>query len=107
MKKLLMIVSSVVLLVGITSCSSSSLSTPEGKEVLMLINKAEAARKIASKAGVEFRFTKKHIKNAQKALNNGNIKKAKALASKALIQAKRAVKQKRIQARKWKLAVPR
>lgn len=107
MKKLLIIVSIAILSIAISGCMGSARMGVESKEIHMLLKKAEAKRKMASKEGVEFRFTKKYIKQGHEALKKGDMKKAKALAKKALIQASRALEQKQISKENWMLAVPK
>jgi hypothetical protein len=104
MKKILSIAMLFVFSFGIISCVAPS---PEENSIRSILKKAEMHRKMASRNHVEFRFTKKYIKNGYKALKKGNYKKAKAFATKALTQAKRAMIQKKISDKNWKLALPK
>ena len=79
----------------------------DSDEVAALIEQADAARKRAAEAEFEWRFTGKHIKDARKALESGDLETAHKKAERALFEAERAIEQAEISETTWMLAVPK
>ena len=76
-------------------------------EISALIERAEAARQRAAELEYEWRFTAKRIKEAQTALESGDLETARAKAERALFEAERAIEQAAISEATWELAVPK
>ena len=90
---------------------AAALSVPswgaDADEIAALIDKADAARKLAAEAEFEWRFTGKHIKDARTALESGDLETARKKAERALFEAERAIEQAEISETTWILAVPK
>lgn len=76
-------------------------------EVAALIERAESARKRAAELEFEWRFTGKRIKEAQAALDSGDLQTARTKAERALFEAERAIEQAAISETTWILAAPK
>lgn len=101
MKTIITVLMAGLFLVG---CGASG---PAADKTQALIEKAKAQRVIASKAHVEFRDTKKFIKQAEKALKDGKLQLAYDKANRAYTGSVRAIKQKEIAETTYLMAVPK
>ena len=79
----------------------------EADEVAALIEQAETARQRAAELEFEWRFTAKRVKEARKALEDGELATARQKAERALFEAERAIEQAAIAKDTWILAVPK
>lgn len=101
MKTIITVFIASLFLVG---CGASG---PDANKTQALIEKAKSQRVIASKEHVEFKDTKKFIKEAEKALKDGKLQLAYDKANRAYAGSVRAIKQKEMAEKGYLLAVPK
>ncbi|NTU53588.1 MAG: hypothetical protein HGA97_07825 [Chlorobiaceae bacterium] len=99
MKKVLLLLSMVVLMPSCAGLLADQATTPS------LIDQAEAARKEADALGYEWRDTAKLIKSAKEALEKGLQAESDKLASQALLQSRVAAAQGKYMSKNWKMMI--
>ncbi len=97
-------VTTLVLSLAFLACAGSSHTK---SEISKLIKEAEAKRVLAVKAHIEFKNSKKLIKEAKKALKNGNLDLAYEKALRVHTYGIRAFEQKKLADKHYKDAIPK
>ena len=99
--------SRLIAIVAAAILAGGAWASGHGDDVAGLIAEAKAERDKARALEFEWRYTSKHIAEAEKALAAGDPAKAAELAEKALFEAKTAQEQYETSEKVWMLAVPR
>jgi hypothetical protein len=107
MKKVLSILSLLVLTPSASLLLADPAADPAPAVSSPLIDQAEAARKESDALGYEWRDTGALIQSARDALQKGQQAESDKLASQALFQARAATAQGQYMAKNWKMMIPK